>query len=168
MADEWYLMSDTLLPPYSHYEDFPQIENGIGMAASLIEEFNWALSGEKSRTVRKTVSIATGVLAEKIISDIAKRAEAHFPGLKILVYPIENNFFGKSITVSGLLTGTDIKEQLSGKFLGDVLLLPSNMFRAGTDIFLDDMTLKELASFLGVNIEKVDVDGGELLRHLIL
>jgi putative radical SAM enzyme (TIGR03279 family) len=168
LADEWYLMSDTLLPPYSHYEDFPQIENGVGMAASLIEEFNWALSGEKSRTVRKTVSIATGVLAEKIISDIAKRAEAHFPGLKILVYPIENNFFGKSITVSGLLTGTDIKEQLSGKFLGDVLLLPSNMFRAGTDIFLDDMTLKELASFLGVNIEKVDVDGGELLRHLIL
>lgn len=167
LADEWYLMSDTPLPPYTHYEDFPQIENGVGMAASLIEQFNEALEREKSRRVHKTVSIATGILAEKIISGIADRAEKHFPGLKILVYPIENNFFGKTITVSGLLTGVDIKTQLTGKYLGDVLLLPSNMFRAGTDIFLDDLSIEDLASELHINIQKVSTDGGELLNQLI-
>jgi len=167
LADEWYLMTGTTLPPHDHYEDFPQIENGVGMAALFMEEFNNALKKEKSRPVSRTVSIATGMLAEKIISDIAKRAEKHFPGLKILVYPIENSFFGKSITVSGLLTGIDIKTQLTGKNLGDVLLLPSNMFRAGTEIFLDDMTTDELSSFLNVSIRKVSTDGGELLYNLL-
>jgi len=100
LADEWYLMSDTPIPDYTHYEDFPQIENGVGMAASFIEQFDFALSQEESRRVDKTVSIATGMLAEKIMTDLAKRAEKHFPGLKVLVYPVENNFFGKTITVS--------------------------------------------------------------------
>jgi len=167
LADEWYLMTDTPFPPFEHYEDFPQVENGVGMAVLFTEEFNNALSGEEKRPVEKTVSIATGILGSKIITGIAKRAEEHFPGLKVLVYPIENNFFGKSITVSGLLTGIDIKTQLTGKYLGDVLLLPSNMFRAGTDIFLDDMTLGELASFLHTDIRKVSTDGGELLSQLI-
>jgi len=167
LADEWYLMTDTPFPPFEHYEDFPQVENGVGMAVLFTEEFNNALSGEEKRPVEKTVSIATGILGSKIITGIAKRAEEHFPGLKVLVYPIENNFFGKSITVSGLLTGVDIKTQLTGKYLGDVLLLPSNMFRAGTDIFLDDMTLGELASFLHTDIRKVSTDGGELLSQLI-
>jgi len=167
LADEWYLMTDTPFPPFEHYEDFPQVENVVGMAVLFTEEFNNALSGEEKRPVEKTVSIATGILGSKIITGIAKRAEEHFPGLKVLVYPIENNFFGKSITVSGLLTGVDIKTQLTGKYLGDVLLLPSNMFRAGTDIFLDDMTLGELASFLHTDIRKVSTDGGELLSQLI-
>lgn len=167
LADEWYLMSGTPLPDYTHYEDFPQIENGVGMAASFIEQFEYALSQEESRPVNKTVSIATGVLAEGIITDLAERAEKHFPGLKILVYPIENNFFGKTITVSGLLTGIDIKTQLSGKYLGDILLLPSNMFRAGTDIFLDDVTMEELALSLHIDVQKVSTDGGELLSYII-
>lgn len=167
LADEWYLMSGTPLPSYTYYEDFPQIENGVGMAASLIEEFNIAISQEKSRRVNKTVSIATGVLAQSIISDIAKCAEKHFPGLKILVYPIENNFFGNTITVSGLLTGIDIKTQLTGKYLGDILLLPSNMFKAGTDIFLDDMSIEDLTSSLNINIQKVNTDGAELLDQLL-
>lgn len=167
LADEWYLMSGTPLPSYTYYEDFPQIENGVGMAASLIEEFNIAISQEKSRRVNKTVSIATGVLVQSIISDIAKCAEKHFPGLKILVYPIENNFFGNTITVSGLLTGIDIKTQLTGKYLGDILLLPSNMFKAGTDIFLDDMSIEELTSSLNINIQKVNTDGAELLEQLL-
>lgn len=167
LADEWYLMSGTPLPSYTYYEDFPQIENGVGMAASLIEEFNIAISQEKSRRVNKTVSIATGVLVQSIISDIAKCAEKHFPGLKILVYPIENNFFGNTITVSGLLTGIDIKTQLTGKYLGDILLLPSNMFKAGTDIFLDDMSIEDLTSSLNINIQKVNTDGAELLDQLL-
>jgi len=167
LADEWYLMSDTPIPDYTHYEDFPQIENGVGMAASFIEQFDFALSQEESRRVDKTVSIATGMLAEKIMTDLAKRAEKHFPGLKVLVYPVENNFFGKTITVSGLLTGIDIKDQLSGKYLGDTLLLPSNMFRAGTDIFLDDLTVEDLALALHTDVQKVGIDGGELLYHLL-
>ncbi|NLM11856.1 MAG: DUF512 domain-containing protein [Clostridiaceae bacterium] len=167
LSDEWYLMSDTPLPHYTHYEAFPQIENGVGMVASFIEQFDVALSQEKSRPIDKTVSIATGILAEKVLSEIAERTEKHFPGLKILVYPIENNFFGKTITVSGLLTGIDIKTQLSGKYLGDILLLPSNMFRAGTDIFLDDLSMEELASSLHVGIRKVSTDGGELLKQLL-
>lgn len=167
LSDEWYLMSGTPLPDYTHYEDFPQIENGVGMAALFTEQFDTALSQEESRPVHRTVSIATGVLAEKIISGLAERAESYFPGLEILVYPVINNFFGNTITVSGLLTGIDIKNQLSGRNLGDVLLLPSNMFRAGTDIFMDDLSIEDLSSSLNVEILKVDTDGSELLKQLL-
>ena len=155
LSDEWYLMSGTPLPDYNHYEDFPQIENGVGMTAMFVDEFKQALSSEETRPVNRVVSVATGALAAGFISNLAQLAESHFPGLKIIIHNIENLFFGNTVTVTGLLTGNDIKNQLLGKHIGEVLLLPSNMFRAGTDIFLDDMELRELEAALQVQVLKL-------------
>lgn len=167
LSDEWYLMSGTPLPDYNHYEDFPQIENGVGMTAMFVDEFKQALSSEETRPVNRVVSVATGALAAGYISNLAQLAESHFPGLKIIIHNIENLFFGNTVTVTGLLTGNDIKNQLLGKHIGEVLLLPSNMFRAGTDIFLDDMELRELEAALQVQVLKVETDGSEFLKALL-
>ena len=167
LSDEWYLMSGTPLPDYNHYEDFPQIENGVGMTAMFVDEFKQALSSEETRPVNRVVSVATGALAAGFISNLAQLAESHFPGLKIIIHNIENLFFGNTVTVTGLLTGNDIKNQLLGKHIGEVLLLPSNMFRAGTDIFLDDMELRELEAALQVQVLKVETDGSEFLKALL-
>lgn len=167
LSDEWYLMSGTPLPDYNHYEDFPQIENGVGMTAMFVDEFKQALSSEETRPVNRVVSVATGALAAGFISNLAQLAESHFPGLKIIIHNIENLFFGNTVTVTGLLTGNDIKNQLLGKHIGEVLLLPSNMFRAGTDIFLDDMELRKLEAALQVQVLKVETDGSEFLKALL-
>lgn len=167
LADEWYLMTGSELPEYEHYEDFPQLENGVGMVPLLIREFNDALNGGKRPYTEGTVSIATGTSSFKIISMLAKQAENCYPGIKIYVYPIINEFFGNTVTVTGLLTGVDIYRQLKGKPLGNRLLLCSTMFRADTCIFLDDMTLGDLSSLLKVRAVKVENNGEALLDAII-
>lgn len=167
LSDEWYLMSGKDIPCYEHYEDFPQIENGVGMVASLVREFETAVSDEEKRRVEKNVSIACGTLVYNTILKLTKQAEKYFPGIKVLVYPIKNNFFGEFVTVTGLLTGEDIISQLKGKDLGSELLLSENMFKAGTELFLDGITLTELKEELCINAVKVRCTGEELLKALI-
>lgn len=167
LSDEWYLMSGKMLPDYSHYEDFPQIENGVGMAASFMQEFHETLTGKRKRPVKRAISLVTGVLAAGFITEAAQLAEKSFPGLKVYVYPVENRFFGNTVTVTGLLTGNDIREQLQGKPLGDILLLPSNMFRAGTEILLDDISMEEIGRDLGVRTKKTDTNGAAFLKALL-
>lgn len=167
LSDEWYLLSDTQLPAYSHYEDFPQIENGVGMAASFLQEFNETLAKRRRKPVNRTLSLVTGVLAGGIVTEAAQRAEKSFQGLSVHVYPIENHFFGNTVTVTGLLTGADICGQLQGKPLGDMLLLPSNMFRAGTEMLLDDVLLDDVSHRLGVSVRKVEANGKAFLKALL-
>ena len=153
-ADEFYLKAGLPLPDEDYYEGYPQIENGVGMIRSLSDEFKSELEYLDEYTPDfkgpRSVSIATGVAAYDTISTLARALEMKVDGLKVNVYKIINNFFGESITVSGLLTGKDMSEQLKGKDLGDLLLFPENALRAGEDIFLDDMTPDELSRILGV------------------
>lgn len=167
LSDEWYLMSGGSVPCYEHYEDFPQAENGVGMVASLIREFSEVIAGEMKRTINKTVSIACGTLVYSVIQKLAGYAEEYFPGLKVYVWPVRNCFFGETVTVTGLLTGKDIKEQLKGKNLGEKLLLSETLFRAGTEVFLDDVELKELSRDIGTEAVKVKCNGRELLLAMI-
>jgi len=167
LADEWYLTSRKNIPDYEGYEDFPQIENGVGMVASLVQEFMEAISDERKRSINKTVSIACGTLVYSVILDLAKKAGEYFQGLKVLVYPITNYFFGETVTVTGLLTGKDIKTQLKGKNLGEKLLLSESLFRAGTEVFLDDIELKELSLEMETKVVKVKCSGDELLQAII-
>jgi putative radical SAM enzyme (TIGR03279 family) len=167
LSDEWYLMTESKLPEYEHYEDFPQLENGVGMVPLLIREFDDALHGGKKPYMEGAVSIATGQSSFRIISTIAKQAENCYPGIKIYVYPIVNEFFGNTVTVTGLLTGKDIYKQLQGKPLGNRLLLCSTMFKAGTCIFLDDMTLDDLSGLLNIRAVKVENNGEALLNAII-
>ena len=155
-SDEFYLKAELPLPNEDYYEGYPQIENGVGMITSLLTEFKSELDYldeylENYKAPRH-VSIATGVAAYDTIKSMAVDLEAQIEGLQIDVYKIINHFFGETITVSGLLTGKDISEQLSGKYLGDLLLFPSNALRSDGDLFLDDMSPEDLSEKLGTPV----------------
>ncbi len=170
-ADELYLKAGRPLPNEAYYEDYAQIENGVGMITSLSTEFDIELSFLDeylpSYQAPRTVSIATGVAAYPTILAMATRLEAMVEGLTIRVYEIINHFFGESITVAGLLTGKDMAEQLQGKPLGDVLFVPENTLRAGEDMFLDDMTPTELSEKLGVPVRPGRNDGAAFIKEML-
>ncbi len=160
LADEFYIMAEKEFPSYEHYEDFPQLENGVGMARLTIYDFNDGIK-ECEETVYKKVTVATGVISEKLIKSLV----AEIDGIDARVVAIKNDFFGHSITVSGLVTGGDIINQLKDKDLGDYLFIPINMLRADTDVFLDDVTVPEVEKALGVKII-VTQDGHDLALKL--
>ena len=155
-SDEFYLKAELPLPEESYYEGYPQIENGVGMITSLMTEFkeelNYLDEYLENYKAPRHVSIATGVAAYDTIKSMAAELEARIEGLQIDVYKIINNFFGETITVSGLLAGKDLSEQLAGKNLGELLIFPANALRADGDLFLDDMSPEELSEKLGVPV----------------
>ena len=166
-ADEFYLKADRDIPPYEDYEDFPQIENGVGLIASLREEFDEALAEVKEKRLEREISIVSGKAAYPLICGFKEKLIKKIKGLKINVYEITNNFFGEQITVCGLLTGSDIKAQLEGKELGEGLLIPHSALRSGEDVFLDDITLSELEESLKVPIIPVYNDGYEFIDAVL-
>lgn len=171
VSDEFYLKSGREIPDADYYEDYPQIENGVGMIRSLVDEcgleINDIIKYGEACELNRTVSIATGVASYPTVKSLALRLEQLYAGLCVNVFEIKNNFFGESITVSGLLTGRDIYEQLKGESLGDELLVPQNALRHGEEVFLCDMTLTELSHRLSVDCTPVSADGYELI-HAIL
>ena len=170
-ADELYLKAGLEIPDEDYYEGYPQIENGVGMLRSFNEEFDIAWEDiadmKNSLKARRTVSVATGVASYPMISSLAKKLSHFIKGLDIKIYAVENEFYGKSITVSGLLTGKDILAQLSGRELGDELFIPENCLRDGEDVFLCGMTLSELSEGLGVKVSVSENDGYEFVRAML-
>ena len=168
-ADELYIKSGRELPGDSFYEEYSQIENGVGMLTELGVEINDELefSDEYKFEAPRVVSVATGYASYKHISEYCRDIEEKFEGVKIHVYPIKNNFFGEEITVSGLLTATDMEEQLKDKPLGDALLIPSATLRAEGDLFLDGKTPNELSLALGVELCTVDNTGADFVRAVL-
>lgn len=161
-SDELFLKAGLPIPPPEYYGEFDQLEDGVGVMALLRDEFERALALDDEKIAPDALSAATGTAAAPLIKELAAQAMARHPGLKIDVYPIQNDFFGKSINVAGLVTGKDLRAQLGGKCRGGRLLLPSVMLRHEGDRFLDDMTVGELADALGAEIEMVDNDGYQL------
>jgi len=172
-ADELYMTAGLELPSHEFYEDYPQLENGVGMMRLFIKEFEVAAGRKELQTVHsqnviKTpgLSIATGKLAYPYLTKLS-RIVAEKYGIISEVYGISNNFFGDSVTVSGLITGRDLIDQLSGRELGEKLLFPRNMLRHGEDVFLDDVTTADVSKALGVEVIAVDQNGADLLRAMI-
>lgn len=166
LSDEFYLMSKRPIPPEESYEGFPQIENGVGLIASMKAEFENALSDMEFEAVKREVSIATGEISYDFIRSLSDKLEQKCEGLKINVFPIKNNFFGGYVNVSGLVCGCDIYAQLKDKKLGDYLYIPASMLRADDDIFLDDMTLDDLSNKLNIKIIPVLNDGYEFAEKI--
>ena len=164
---EVYIKAGLDIPSYEVYEDFPQLEDGIGMLSKMKHEFDEKLSKTKSKELNRTISIAVGKCAYKFILELSKKLENHFKGLKINVYPIENTFFGEKITVSGLITGGDLINQLEDKELGDFLILTYSCLKDDEDIFLDNITLKEVKNALKVKIRVVKGTGGDFIKQII-
>lgn len=169
-SDEWYILAGRDLPPEENYDGYLQLENGVGMLRLMLDEFEDALCQarqEQSVVRAREISLATGRLAYPYISSMAEKIQGFWPQVKIHVYAVRNDFFGEYITVSGLLTGGDLKAQLQGQYLGERLYLPSNVLRSGEDVFLDDMTLGELESALQVPINIVKSSGYDFLNTII-
>ncbi|MGI6188914.1 MAG: DUF512 domain-containing protein [Clostridiales bacterium] len=163
-ADEFYILAGREIPPYENYEDFPQIENGVGLMARLTREFDEAIDDYPKPHIRgMDISVATGVSAYPTIRAMMDRVQ-EIMGIPVYVYAVKNLFFGDKVTVAGLITGQDIKNQLKDKKLGHSLLIPNTMLRRGEDVFLDGVTLEELSLSLGVPVIPVPVDGRELLE----
>ena len=162
-ADEFYLKAGRPLPEAEYYEDYPQIENGVGMLRSFSDEFGMAVEDIEfmleSVKGKRQVTVVTGVAAYGMLSEFARKITELCPSLVVNVVKIINKFFGESITVSGLLTGKDIYEQLQGVELGDELLIPESALRAQDEDFLCGMTLVELQDKLGVKVTPVGNDG---------
>ena len=140
-----------------------------GMIRSFTDEFDDSINNLKIKRFcfkKKTVTLVTGLLAYETINNSANKLMELFPRLTINVYPIVNNFFGEKITVSGLLTGFDIMDQLKGKNLGDVLYLPINLLRSGEDILLDDVRLCDIERTLQVKTDIVKSSGWNFVHTI--
>lgn len=166
-SDEFYLLSGKEIPSADVYGDFLQFENGVGLWALLKSEVEGALADIEQGSCDRHISVATGVAAYPLLREIADKCEQKFSGLKCEVYAIKNNFFGEKITVAGLVTATDIYDQLKNECLGDTLLIPSSMLRAEGDMFLDSVTVEELSEKLNVNIKPIDNNGFELVDGIL-
>lgn len=170
-ADELYIQAKLPLPDDDFYEGYAQIENGVGMLTDMRTGFDDALAQAdvyaREFHAPRVVSLATGYAAYEHISGICRKMEQTFPGLTVHVYAIQNRFFGEQITVAGLLTGTDLTEQLQNKELGEVLFFPAVALRAEGDIFLDDRSPEDLSRQLGVPCLPLGNDPDQLIRSLL-
>lgn len=162
-ADELYLRAGRPLPRAEYYEGYRQLENGVGLMRSLEDDFLAGLATVDVPVRFSPFTIATGTAAAPFLRSLVQRAMADYPGLRGQVIAVENDFFGHTIDVAGLLTGQDISAQLRGRDLGDRVLIPIHMMRHGETVFLDDYTVERLSRELGVPVQVVDEDGFALV-----
>ena len=157
-ADEMFLRAGLELPSGDYYNDYPQLENGVGMLRMFTDDYLYAAEGRTPKGAK--VSIATGAAFAPYLKELVPE--------NVTVYDIVNSFWGDMVTVAGLITGRDLAEQLTGKDLGGCLLIPANMLRHGSDVFLDDMTVEELSGALDVYVKVVPPHGETLVEELYM
>jgi len=163
-ADEFYLKAEVDFPPLENYEELWQMENGVGLIPSFRAESQEVLQ-EAGPLRAPAVSTITGKLASKDLGSFISRLSQK-TGVPIYLHTLRNDFFGGYVSVTGLLTGRDVIKQLEGKYLGGALLLPDVVLKEGEDIFLDDVTLKDLEEDLGVPVHKISSTPWGLLEGL--
>lgn len=169
-SDEWYVLAERPLPDEDNYDGYVQLENGVGMLRLQEQEFHEALASAEippSSVHEKECTIVTGKLAGSFLKELVCDFNERYPNIHVNVEEITNDFFGPRITVSGLLTGQDIINQLKNKKLGEELLLPINVLRSGEDVLLDDIHLNEIEKTLQVPIRIVKSNGKDLFDALI-
>ena len=166
-SDELYLLAQRPIPPLEFYEDFPQIENGVGMLRNLQDEFDWALEDLELPDLPRKVTIPTGECGYAFLNQLLDGLRQKCHNISIDLVPVKNDFFGGTVNVTGLLTGQDILKNLKGRDLGDQVLLATNMLRAGEDVFLDDMTVEQLSQQLGVPAVRVGPTGEALVCAIV-
>jgi putative radical SAM enzyme (TIGR03279 family) len=155
LADEYYLAAGAALPSAARYDGYPQFENGVGMARSLIEGWRRARQrageGVRPRSGLRRVTLVCGTLIEPLLPRLTLELE-ELTGLRLEVIALENRFFGRRVNVSGLLVAEDVVEDLRGRSLGDLVVLPRHALDHAGERFLDDGTPGEVQATLGVPI----------------
>ncbi|NLK70592.1 MAG: DUF512 domain-containing protein [Clostridiales bacterium] len=166
-ADELFLTAKREIPEAEFYEDYPQYENGVGMLRSLKDEFMDALEDAEYNNEKRCLSIATGVAAYELMKDLLDKVIKKWHNLDCKLYAIKNEFFGETITVTGLITGQDLISQLKDKPLGDTLLISSSMLRRDSDVFLDDIRVSDVEKQLGIKVVPIENNGYDLLDAVL-
>lgn len=166
-GDEWFLLAQRPMPPEAYYDGYPQLENGVGMWRLLHDEFMDALKVQRTVLLPRRLDLATGALAYPLIQQLSDTLQSLYPRLHIRVHAVENRFFGGNVSVAGLLTGKDLMEQLRGKLLGKALYLPAAMLREEEDMFLDNMSVKDLEKALKVKVHIVPASGAGMVAALL-
>ncbi|MBP5208113.1 MAG: DUF512 domain-containing protein [Clostridia bacterium] len=165
-ADEFYIGAGRAIPPAEYYEDYPQYENGVGMLASLLDESEALINSLSTGGKKATVNVITGFAAAPYLRRVIEELREKCPRLECEVHAVRNDFFGSSVTVAGLVTGTDICGQLEKLKLKGYVFIPDTMLRYENDMFLDSMTLKEVSKRLGVKLRPVPAAGAALVREI--
>lgn len=168
-SDEFYLTAKRDLPSDRYYEEYSQLENGVGMLRLFETEMNSFLStlSDEEKQIKRNISVATGESAFEFISRSVEKIQKECKGISCKVYKIVNDFFGHTITVSGLITGKDLVAQLQGKDLGTELLISRTMLRSEGDLFLCGSSLADVENSLGVKITPVMQDGASFVECLL-
>jgi putative radical SAM enzyme (TIGR03279 family) len=175
-SDEIYILAGRPFPESDEYDDYPQLENGVGMLRLMHDEYESAYVKVEEDCKKGKIdpekyhlsfSVATGVLAKDYVHRATSRICSLFPNVTFEVYAIRNDFFGEDITVAGLITGGDIISQLREVKLGEHLLIPDCMMKKDEDIFLDNTTLADLESTLQVKTHIVKSNGLDLVDFIM-
>ncbi|MDG2989369.1 TIGR03279 family radical SAM protein [Candidatus Synechococcus calcipolaris G9] len=164
LADEWFLIAGMDLPSADHYDDYPQLSNGVGSIRLFLDEF-FALGAQfpQGRASPHHFSWVVGNTVEQAFQPIVERLN-QIDQLQVTMFPLNSDYWGQSMTVTGLLTGADILRGLQGKPLGDTILLPGIMLKNDQLVFLDDMTLEALEAQLGVPIQVISGGAAGLIQ----
>ena len=164
LSDEFYLAANQPIPEYDMYDGFPQLENGIGLVRNFLHEWQQESIVTTGYQTPHHLAVLCGISAQKFLEPLLDVVKIH--NLTISVIPVKNEFFGKDITVSGLLTGQDIISTLSQSGEGRTgVIIPGTALRKGEGVFLDNMTLDELEGYVGVPVRAAySADG---LRELL-
>ena len=167
LSDEFYITGKRELPKYEEYEEFYQIENGIGMIRLFQKEFAEAL--EKSEKTEKEIqktAVLTGEMSYGFITEMINSFKLKYTDADIDVIAVKNNFFGGNVNVSGLITGKDIVGNIiKGKYRK--IIIPSNMLKADEQIFLDDMSTEELQEKVKSKIYISETEGKVFLQNIL-
>lgn len=167
LSDEFYVMANEPLPEYDDYEGFVQLENGVGLMRKFKSELEDALEELKPASFEPmTATLFTGHSAYEFMQEMVQMVATKLP-LKTEVVKIDNNFFGTSITVSGLIVGQDILAQSKDVTLGDFIIIPRSMMKADEDIFLDNVTVASLSAELGKKVLIAEIDGYVYLKQMV-
>ncbi len=167
-SDEFYIKAGRRPPSdVGYYEDLSQLENGVGMVASFLDEVSSAVTYTPAFPVKRRVTMVTGEAAEPFIREAFEKVREKWPGITGKVVGVKNEFFGGHIDVAGLVTGSDIVRELSGKELGKQVIFPSCMLRSDGDLFLDGMHVNELSKILGVPAVPIGMDGADFVDALL-
>lgn len=157
LADEWFLIAREELPPESHYEDYPQIGNGVGSIRQFIRDFLATANEILPKRIEQvqTFTWIVGNAVEQAFEPLVNRLNA-VENLTIKLAALNSDYWGQEITVTGLLTGQDLIDKLSGQEFGDGILLPTVMLKHDEAKFLDDMTVPEVAIALRTPIYPIE------------
>lgn len=167
-ADEMYQIAERDVPPAEYYQEFEQIENGVGLISKFLQDVKEELEFVPHIAKHnKSLALITGVAGFNSIEKAVKLVKSQVKGLNVNIYRIVNNFFGDNVTVSGLITASDIIKAIDGKNIEDVVVIPNVMLREFEEVFLDDMTVEALSKKLNRKIIVSGSDGSSFVNTLI-